>query len=327
MRKVPPSKAAPRSAPSADASGASGASDASGGTGADHGRAAGSAVAAEKAAPWPDSFGVLLRVLGLDADRGRALYTQIARALEGAARSTKRKSAALGKARGLTRHQPAAGLRAEQLIPLILGVRDMLKAGGHGGRPSRAKADRLDRAADAALQGLAAQGRSDASETAGPSSASGAPGELRRDEAELDTTRELLDRLVSMTPDAVLTVRASGRLGLWSVSASRMTGRRRWEAQRRGAAALFREEARSRDSSAELEERGRVASREVTLVNAAGEEVPVRVYGVRLKGPRDEAARDGACAAAAAARRGAADPDRYLLLLTTSPRCSTSAGA
>jgi signal transduction histidine kinase len=256
----------------------------------------------------PEPIRALLGDLSLDDALGRAVHAQIARALEAAVRTTKRKSSALGKAAALSKHPPASGLGPERLIPLILGVRDVLKTVVPSGRASRGRADRLDRAADAALRGLAARGgartRADAR--------GAKPGDGAGRDSEPDPAREVLQRLVALTPDAVLTVHASGRLGLWSVAASRMTGRRRWEIQRRGLGALFREKGAFDALIADLEEGGRVTNREIALVNAAGDDVPVRLYGAKLKAPRAPAGREQG------ARRGRKrrddDPDRYVLL-------------
>ncbi len=246
-----------------------------------------------KSAPVPDAVQDELDALGLDAEQGRTLHAQIARALEAGARPAKRRGTALAKARTLARHPSAGTLAPAQLIPLVFAVRDSLRAEGNG-RSSRARLDRLDKATDVALLGIA---ETQAAE------------QKRGHDSEFAATREILQRLIAATPDAILTVRASGRLGQWNAAASRMTGRRRWEIQRRGLDSLFREKDAWADILAIVEERGRIARREESLLNTAGEEVPVRVSGVRLKAPPGPGARKGR------RPRVEGDPDRYLLLL------------
>ncbi len=236
----------------------------------------------------------LLRTLGLEADAGEALHAQVARALEASTRATKPKSAALAKARNLANQPPAATIEPLLLVPVILAVRDALKRGERGGRTSRARQERLDRAADAALRALAGAGAS-------PKRAAGT--RPRGSTADPEAARSVLERLVTLTPDAVITLRESGKLGRWSVAASRLTGRRRWEVHRRGAASIFQDKTLLDTVLAVLDARGRVADREAILVGRDGTDVPVRIYGARLKGPvGSEGAR-------------AADPERYLFLL------------
>jgi signal transduction histidine kinase len=98
-----------------------------------------------------------------------------------------------------------------------------------------------------------------------------------------------------------VSIRADDRVGLWSRAAARLTGRRRWELQRRGVALLFRDPGAWNALQEELKERGRVPGAECVLVNAAGEDVPVLVHGARLPAP-------------ATVVEGAPVPDRYLLV-------------
>ncbi|MDA1195182.1 MAG: HAMP domain-containing sensor histidine kinase [Planctomycetota bacterium] len=230
----------------------------------------------------------ILRELGVDAETGESLHLQIARAIEGAARGAKRKSSAQGRLRHLAVQPPASTFEPMALIPLVLAIRDELKRTDRGGRASKAPHERLDRAADGAIRTLAAAALARASATP-------------RRGRDVQALREVFDRLVSLTPDAVLTLRASGRLGMWSVAASRLTGRRRWEVHRRGPPSLFREREVLDTVLAELDARGRVAGKETLLVGPTGDDVPVRLFGVRLKDPGPEG--------------GKADPERYLLLL------------
>ena len=256
-------------------------------------------------APPPAPVAEILRDLGVDAELGDALHAQIERALEQGTRATKRKSGALSRARNLALHAPASSIDPVRLVSLVLAVRDALKRDEQGGRSSRARAERLDRAADVALRGL--------SQAAGPLAPRGARkgGSHREEASDENAAGDVLQRLVALTPDAVITVRASGKLGLWSAATSRLTGRRRWQVHRMGLAALFREKDALDTILAELEARGRVSGRELTIADASGEGVPVRVYGARLRA-EDPAGTE--------ARRGKgkapeADVERYLLIL------------
>ena len=179
------------------------------------------------------------------------------------------------------------------MVPLVLAVRDALKRGDHGSRTSRAHQERLDRAADVAVQSLA--------RAAGPR-ATPRRGGMR----DARVTHELLDRIVSVSPDAVFTLRASGAVGMWSVAASRLTGRRRWEVHRRGAGAIFRDKQLLDTVLAELDVRGRVAGREAQLVSHGGDDVSVRIYAARLKDAPQPTGQ---------AKGKAGDPERYLILL------------
>ncbi len=246
----------------------------------------------QRAARAPGKITEILRAQGVDPDVADALYTQIVRALESRARTGGRKGSGSAKERAFAARPPAAGLERLQLVPIVLAVRDALKRSDDGGRVARPRADRLDHAADAALRDLADHGP-------GGKSRRGA-----ERNAEVEAVRDVLQRLLTLTPDAVVTVRASGRLGMWSTAATRMTGRRRFEAHRRGLATLFRGEGVLDTILADLDARGRAGPEEVTLINAAGEDVPVRLYGARLKstggGPK---------------QHGDADAERYVLLL------------
>lgn len=112
----------------------------------------------------------------------------------------------------------------------------------------------------------------------------GAPGAPPAEPRRADRSG-LFDTLVRLLPDAVFSVRANGRLGMWSAAAARLTGRRRWEVHRRGFATLFSDPGAWDALVAEVEAKGRVGGRELTLRHAAGEEVPVRANGVRLVPP------------------------------------------
>lgn len=244
--------------------------------------------------PPSDPIAERLSELGIDADLAEALHAQVARALEGGTRQGKRKALRLDRARNLASQPPASSLDPLALVPLVQAVRDVLK---REGRVPRAKQERLDRAADAAVLGLT---------QAAASRAEPRPGHRRGRGRDTRVTSELLERIVSVTPDAVFTLRASGAIGMWSVAASRLTGRRRWEVHRRGAGAIFRDRSMLDTVLAELDVRGRVAGREAQLVGAGREDVPVRIFGARLKDPPP---------GDAPAKSKAADPERYLIVL------------
>lgn len=114
--------------------------------------------------------------------------------------------------------------------------------------------------------------------------------------------RHQFQRLATILPDGVVTLDAELGVSQWSVAASRITGRRRREIERRGVASVFRNEAAFQELIDLLEAKGRVGDHEATLVNASGDDVPVRIYATRLKDPVEPDPRDGV-------------PDRYLLVL------------
>jgi len=254
----------------------------------------------------PPEVSRLLGALGLERADADALHAQIARALESGARVTKRKGAAHAKARALATKGPADDVEPMRLVPLVLAVRDALKRGAPGARGTRARDERLDRACDVALRGLARSAEAASKPRVTSPSTSGSANAR----AENEAVREILQRIVALTPDAVITIRASGRLGLWSVAASRMTGRRRWEVQRRGLAGSFRDREEFAALLAEIEERGRISGREIVILNASGEEVPARLFGVRVKDPRPGGRKGDAPKAGRES-----DPERFLLLL------------
>jgi signal transduction histidine kinase len=92
----------------------------------------------------------------------------------------------------------------------------------------------------------------------------------------------MLRVLLDHASDGVLTLRASGDVGLWNRAGGAITGRRRRDLVRSGPAALFRDAGEFERLSGELQERGRLEPRETVLLRASGEEVPVRLYGLRL---------------------------------------------
>ncbi|MDF1702535.1 MAG: PAS domain-containing sensor histidine kinase [Planctomycetota bacterium] len=242
----------------------------------------------------PDPIAESLHELGVDAEMGEALHAQVARALEGGTRTAKRKGGNLTRARNLATQPPASGLEPLALVPFVFAVRDVLKRGERGGRTSRARQERLDRAADAAVCGLARAG--------GATPVHG----RRAGGRDVRTAHEMLERLVAVTPDAVFTLRASGAIGMWSVAASRLTGRRRWEVHRRGAGSIFRDRALLDTVLAELDARGRVSGREAQLLGPGGDGVSVRIFGARLKDDPAPPTGQG---------KSGRDPERYLVVL------------
>ncbi len=244
--------------------------------------------------------------LALDAATVEALYTQVERVLEPAERGAKMRPAVLARARAMARRKPARALPPAKAMSLVLAVRDEMKTReAPGGKSAeRARAERLDRAAEIASQTLVEFLTADA-----------APKRVETREAS-DEARGLLQRLVSVMPDAVVTLRASGALGHWSVGATRITGRRRREVQRRGLPSVFRNGKALTSLLRDLDRKGRVTDHEVILVNASGEDVPIRVFGTRLRAPGDGAARKRSRKRKRASRRTTqGDEDRYLLVL------------
>jgi signal transduction histidine kinase len=184
-------------------------------------------------------------------------------------------------------------------IPLVLALRDELR---REEPPPRGLARRVD-ALLVALSGGAggapasADGGPDEDAAPRPAGSGGGTRRRRRDEVR---ARALLGPLLDLCPDGVLTLCASGGLGRWNRSGVALIGRRRRDLARRGPATLFRDPDELPRLLRELEEAGRLAPRETTLLAAGGRDVPVRVLGARL-------GRDGAAPAED-------DPERIVLL-------------
>ncbi|MFV1958424.1 MAG: nitrogen regulation protein NR(II) [Planctomycetota bacterium] len=157
-----------------------------------------------------------------------------------------------------------------RLIPLVLAVRDEVAREDPAPRGLSGRVDGFLRAlagSDRQVIGASASGRRS---VPGPA-AEGGP----------DRAGRLLRALLDLLPDAALTVRASGRIGVFNRAAARLAGGRR-DLLRRDVGALF---ARPEDLEmlrAELEQDGRIRPRELLLVQSTGEEVPVRAYGRTL---------------------------------------------
>jgi len=241
----------------------------------------------------------------LDDATVETLYAQVTRVLEPAMRSTRMRPAVMARARALARRLPVRALRPATAMGFVLAVRDEMKAhdtNGGGKNAANARAERLDRAAEITSQALIEH------ITAEP-----APKSVESRDAS-EQAHGLLQRLVSVMPDAVVTLKRSGALGHWSVGATRITGRRRREVQRRGLTSVFRDSKAHACLLRDLDRKGRVTDHEVILVNASGEDVPVRVFATRLQAPDEGSARKRS-RKSPARRTPQSDDDRYLLVL------------
>ncbi len=224
----------------------------------------------------------MLGAFALDANDRAALRTQLASALEAVRRSPRRGPGRLAAVRALRADEPASAIPPPRLVPVVLALRDLPSEAAESPEERAARAA----AADALVLHLCRSPRDDVARSPG------------RGLAPFDPMRRTLERLLRVLPDAVLTVRASGQVGLWSVGASRLTGRRRYEVQRRGLDRCFTESEFLPRLLEEVDRSGRVDGREAGVLHASGHAVPVRVHAARLRpGSR------------------APDPDRYLLVV------------
>ncbi|MCA9315056.1 MAG: ATP-binding protein [Planctomycetota bacterium] len=236
-------------------------------------------AAAASREPRAPTLDEALGAFALDAAGRASLGTQVAAAFEAVQKSPRRGPGRLAAVRALRTDAPAAAIAPARLVPVVLALRER-------GSGSAEDVRRRAQAADALLLHLCRTPREEPARTAG------------RGLAAFDPMRRTLERLLRVLPDAVLTVRASGQVGLWSVGASRLTGRRRYEVQRRGLDRCFTEPDFLARLLADVDQGGRVDGREMSLLHASGHAVPVRVHAARLRpGSR------------------APDPDRYLLVL------------
>jgi signal transduction histidine kinase len=202
------------------------------------------------------------------------------------------------RGRGRSRREAAETVLARartapaEVVPLVLAVRDELAAEE---APPRGLAGRVDAlllaVAASSEEGIAkaerGERRAQRGRQASPSVRVG------------ERAGRVLAQLLRVAPDPVLTIRASGRVGIWNAAGVTITGRRRRELREAGPRSLFQ---RSDDYDAlleDLERDGRVEPSETVLLSAGGAEVPVRVFAQRLELPTA----DGR------------DPDRYLLYL------------
>ncbi len=242
--------------------------------------------------------------LAIDDATVAGLYAQVERVLEPAIRGARMRPAVLARARAMARRMPA--LPPARAMAFVLAVRDELKShdsNGGGKNAALERAERLDRAAEIALQVVIEH-----------LTAERAP--KRVESRDVEQAQGLLRRLVSVMPDAVITLKSSGALGQWSVGATRITGRRRREVHRRGLTSVFRDPQAHALLLRDLDRKGRVTDHEVILVNASGEDVPVRVFATRLRTSEEGAARKRSRKRKRAARREPqSDEDRYLLVL------------
>lgn len=211
-----------------------------------------------------------------------AVEAQVERALESIVRSHRHSVGRLSAVRSLERETPAAAWLGARLVPFVLRARERLAASPLMESFERR---RLDRAADLLVIHVLRV-------------AADAAQRRERQSQPTDPPRRLLERLLRLSPDAIATVRASGRVGLWSVGASRLFGRRRFEVQRRGLARCFADETEFETLLQTLDREGRVDARELNVLHAAGQPVPVRLHGALLQGGGR-----------------APDPDRHLLIL------------
>ncbi len=202
------------------------------------------------------------------------------------------------RGRGRSRREAAETVLARartapaEVVPLVLAVRDELAAEE---APPRGLAGRVDAlllaVAASSEEGIAKAERGERRAQRGrqPSPS------LRAGER----AGRVLAQLLRVAPDPVLTIRASGRVGIWNTAGVSITGRRRRELRDAGPRSLFQ---RSDDYDAlleDLERDGRAEPSETVLLSAGGAEVPVRVFAQRIELPIE----DGR------------DPDRYLLYL------------
>ena len=164
------------------------------------------------------------------------------------------------------RHIPA------HWIPLVLAERDAMR---REGRPPRGLAGRVDRLL-LAIADESARRRVERRSVAPPG--------IRRVHGLTAGARtgRLLRALFYLAPDPVLTVRASGRVGLWSRAGVAISGRRRRDLLRDGARSLFTDASALDEMLKELEDASALVTREERLRRADGAEVPVRVFGARL---------------------------------------------
>ena len=161
----------------------------------------------------------------------------------------------------VTGYARSAGAR---MIPVLLAVRDELAR------------------EDPAPRGLA--GRTDTLLLAIAEAAQGEGGTVRKGGGLRagDRVGHLLHHLLDLAPDAVLTIRESGGVGVWNQAGRKITGRRRRDVQRRGPRSLFKEPEAFDGLLEELASGRAVKPREAVLLHAKGEEVPIRLFAARL---------------------------------------------
>lgn len=225
----------------------------------------------------PTSIRDALAPLTASDEEGVGLYDAVRESLRG--RGKNRRDAE----DTVVEHARSAGAR---LIPLLLAVRDEL---AHEDPPPRGLAGRVD----ALLLAIAAASKADAAAT------SRGNGGARDGERDGKPIWHLLHQLLDLAPDAVLTLRASGGVGIWNRAGRKITGRSRRDLRRRGARSLFKEPEVFDALLEELVSGRDTKPREAVLLHAKGAEVPILLFAANLDAPTSE-------------RK---DPDRYLLVL------------
>ena len=208
-----------------------------------------------------------LAATGLSKAGREALIERVDAALDAALRSQRRTVSRLAAVRALKAEGAGLDGGGVSLVPLVMARRDQRLADEH--LPSE-RIEPLRRAADALVLHLVRSGARD-------------QGRRAQGSAQADAAKATMDRLLRVLPDAVMTLRASGRVGLWSVGASRLTGRRRYEVHRRGLARCFQEPGAWEQLVTDVRSSGRVDGRELALQHASGVVVPIRVHGARLR--------------------------------------------
>lgn len=193
----------------------------------------------------------------------------------------------------LVREDPPPRGLAGRVDALLLALADCAGTNGSSKHdPSgRAKAKEADAASNG---GRAVNGGARAREGAASRRRAGPDPRVGTDRAG-----RLLRNLLDVAPDAVLTIRVSGRVGIWNAAGAEITGWRRRDLERRGARSLFKNPDEYDALLCDLERGGDVEPREAVLECADGDEVTVRVFAAPLDLPG----------------RHRRDSDRFLLFL------------
>lgn len=180
------------------------------------------------------------------------------------------------------------------LIPLVLAVRDALRREdppprGLGGRVDRflraiatsRRRHRARRSTSGADHRPARGGATDVEATA----KRGADRGTRRASHPGERAGRLLRALLDLAPDAIFTLRTRDEVGVWNRAAVELTGRARREVVECGVEALFEQPGDFRGIVQGLGSDGRYGPRELRILRADGQAVPVRAFGARLARP------------------------------------------